>query len=135
MKKAALALLLVFGLCSLAQDNATPPAQGQPPQAEQRRGGNRMGRGVGGTIQSINGDTLTLTSRNGATVTVKTTPDTRFMREGQAAKLSDFKVGDRIMVGGISTAENNWTADFVGTGMMRRGQGEGQGGGQGREAM
>lgn len=97
----------------------------------------RTGRGVGGIIQAIDGDTLTLTNREGATVTVKTTPNTRFMRDGEAAKLTDFKVGDRVMIGGISTSENNWTADFVGSGMMRRRQGEGpgQGEGQGRAAM
>ncbi|MGH9521805.1 MAG: DUF5666 domain-containing protein [Terriglobales bacterium] len=133
MKKIVFALLLIFGLYSFAQ-SSTPPAQGERPQGEQRRGGGmRMGRGVGGTIQSITGDTITLTARDGATVTVKTTADTRFTREGQPAKLSDFKVGDRIMIGGVSNSENNWTADFVGSGMMRRGQGDGQGQSQGQD--
>lgn len=131
MKKILFALLLIADLCAYAQDNSNPPAQGQSPQTEQRRGGMR-GRGVGGAIQSINGDTLTLTARDGSTVTVKTTADTRFMKDGQPAKLSDFKVGDRVFIGGVSSSPNTWTADMVGTGiMMRRGEGQGQGQGQG----
>lgn len=138
MKKAVFAFVLLFGLCSMAQ-NSTQPVQGEErPQTEPRRGG-FGGHGVGGTIQSINGDTLTVSLRDGSTVTVKTTSDTRFIREGQAAKLSDFKVGDRVMIGGASTSENTWTANLVATPgmMMRRGQGEGQGTGegQGRGAM
>ena len=131
MKKVVFALLLIGSLCAYAQDNANPPAQRQAQQGEQRRGAMR-GRGVGGAIQSINGDTLTLTARDGSIVTVKTTADTRFMKNGQPAKLTDFKVGDRVFIGGVSTSANNWTADMVGSGMMmRRGEGQGQGQGQG----
>lgn len=132
MKRIIFALVLIGSLCAYAQENSNSPTQGQPPQAEQRRGGMRMGRGIGGAIQSINADTLTLTARDGSTVTVKTTADTRFMKDGQPAKLSDFKVGDRVFIGGVSTSANNWTADMVGSGMMmRRGEGRGQGQGQG----
>ena len=39
--------------------------------------------------------------------------DTRFRKDRQEAKLSDFKVGDNIMVRGESTGENSWTAQMI----------------------
>ncbi len=132
MKKTAFSLLLIAPLLTLAQaptPNAQPPAaqDQQRPQGEGRRGGQGFGRGVGGEIKAINGDTLTLTTRDGGTATVKTSSDTRFMREGQAAKLSDFKVGDRVMVRGESTGADTWKAEMVGTPRMG-GPGGGPGG-------
>lgn len=115
MKRFLLVLLLGLSICSLAQDSPSQPPASSQQQGEQRRGGMRAGGGVGGTIQSINGDTLTLTTRDGGTATVKLTPDTRFMRDRQPAKLSDFKAGDRVMVIGESTGENSWTANMVGS--------------------
>lgn len=90
-------------------------------------------RGVGGAIQSINGDTIILTTREGATATVKVSPDTRIMKEGQPAKLSDFKVGDRVLVRGESTGDNTWKAEMLGTPRMG-GQG-GPGGGMNMERL
>ena len=90
------------------------------------------GRGVGGAIQSINGDTITLTTRDGATATVKVSPETRFVRDGQSAKLTDFKVGDRVVVRGESTGENIWNAAMVGE---FTGRGEGQNNGAMMERM
>ncbi len=89
--------------------------------------------GTGGTIQNIAGDTITLTTRDGGTATVKVTSDTRFLRDGQAAKLADFKSGDRVFVRGESAGENTWKAQMVASGMMR-GPGAGQGGGFGSGA-
>jgi len=137
MKKAIFALALIGSVWAFAQENSNPPAQGPPQQGEQRHGGLRASPGVDGTIQSISGDTLTLSTGNGVTASVKTTPDTRLLHEGQSAtKLSDFKVGDRVIVFGESTGENSWTARAL---ISRRGpgegQGQGQGGGQGGGAM
>jgi hypothetical protein len=67
-------------------------------------------RGTGGTISEINRDTITLKDMQGTTVTVKVTPSTVYRKEGQPAKLADFKVGDMIVVRGDSTGENSWTA-------------------------
>jgi Domain of unknown function (DUF5666) len=136
MKKLVLPLLLTASVLSFAQipaanTQAAPPQRQQPAQEQQRpRGEGRrpgLGRGIGGAIQSVTADTIKLTTRDGGTATVKITADTRFMRAGQAAKLSDFKVGDRIMVRGESTGENTWKAEMVGTPPMG-GPGGGQGG-------
>ena len=131
MKIYALPLLLSASVLTLAQSpttQTTPPQQQQTQEQQRPRGEGRpgFGRGIGGAIQSLTGDTITLTTRDGGTATVKVSPDTRFMREGQAAKLSDFKVGDRVMVRGESTGENTWKAEMVGT--PRMGGPEGQGG-------
>ena len=129
MKNFALALLLSGSLLAVAHQSPTTPAPNAPAQEGRRGGQGRggFGRWVGGTIQSVNGDTITLTTRDGSTATVKISSDTRFMREGAAAKQSDFKVGDRVMVRGESTGENTWKAEMVGTPRMM-GPGEGQAG-------
>jgi hypothetical protein len=134
MKKCALPLFLIASILSFAQapSPATPAAPAQAPQSTpQRRGEGRQGfggRGIGGEIKSIAGDTITLTTRDGGTATVKVSGETRFMRDGQAVKLSDFKAGDRVMVRGESTGENTWKADMVGTPRMGMMGGGGQGG-------
>ncbi len=89
-------------------------------------------RGVGGEIQTINGDTITLITRDGSTATVKVSPDTHIMKDGQPAKLSDFKAGDRVMIRGESTGNNTWKAEMVGTPRMGMG---GQGTGMNMERM
>ena len=115
MKISVVVLLVGFSLYTVAQEAPSQPQpSGQSSQGEQRRGDRFANRPPGGTIQSISGDTLTLSSWQGQTLTVTVTPTTRFSKDGQAAKLSDFKVGDRVIISGISTSENHWTADMVG---------------------
>ncbi len=138
MKKCALTVLLIASVFSLAQ-TATPTSPSSPAQQEPpRRGEGRQGfagRGVGGEIKNINGDTITLTVRDGGTATVKVSSDTRFMKDGQAAKLSDFKTGDRVMVRGESTGDNTWKAEIVGTPHMGMGGPGGQVGGMNMERL
>lgn len=64
------------------------------------RGG--PGRGVGGQVTAIDGETLTVEDRNGETVTVNVTEDTRVMlTETQSeGSLSDISVGSNIGVRG-----------------------------------
>jgi hypothetical protein len=66
-----------------------------------------------GTVQTVTSDGLTVKKMDGTTVTVKTTKDTMFRRERQEAKLSDFKVGDAVIVAGDPSGENVVTAKFV----------------------
>ena len=86
--------------------------------------GGESGRrpGTGGTITAITADTLTLKSFDEHTVTVKLTPQTRFRKDQQDAKLSDFKVGDMVMVRGEKTGDDAYVAAAVmtrsNTGMM-----------------
>ncbi len=104
-------VFVVLVLAATAWAQADAPPQGPPPGRE--RGGMRQGRGVGGTITDIKGDTLTLKTMNGGTATVKVTSSTEYRKEGQSAKFSDLKAGDTIGVRGESTGENSWTATAV----------------------
>jgi hypothetical protein len=126
MKKSQLAGLflvcLVAGASLFAQD-AQPPSTGagQAPNGAQgrRRGGDGQGmrelfqNATNGTVQTVTPDGLTLKKMDGTTVTVKTTKDTMYRRERQEAKLSDFKVGDNVIVAGDPAGENTVTARFV----------------------
>ncbi len=114
-------MLLAFGLSALAQSAPSePPPQGPngPMQGEER--GRRPG--VGGTVTAVSNDALTLKTFDERTVTVKLTPQTRFRKDGQNAKLSDFKVGDMVMVRGEKTGEDTYVAAGV---MSRSGMGMG----------
>jgi len=84
-------------------------------QPEQQRGGfgAREFRGAFGQITEISGSTLKLKLRDGSTGTVNTTADTKFRKEREQAKLSDFKVGDTIAVRGDSSVDKIWTAQVV----------------------
>lgn len=126
---AVAALLLCSGLV-LAQQSA-PSQEGPPPDStqpkpsqepgapgpQQRPRGQRFqpGQGVAGTISAINGNTLTIKSFDGTTATVNVTPDTTLRKDQQQAKLSDFKVGDMVMVRGTPAGMNVWTASMMGT--------------------
>ncbi|HUK88477.1 MAG TPA: DUF5666 domain-containing protein [Terriglobales bacterium] len=91
-----------------AQD--APPSQGQRgPRGPQ---GQRF-QGTGGTITSIDKDTLVLRTIDGKTVTVKLTDATRYRRDQKDAKLADFKVGEAVVVRGAPAGENTWTAEVV----------------------
>ncbi len=125
MALAAVAVLAA-GMIPVAAAQDSPPAGGPPPQGS----GRGMGQfhGVGGEITAINGDTVTLQSFRGETATVRVTSSTQIRKDGAAAQLSDFKVGDRIMVAGEQGKDGVWVAQVLG---QRTGQrGPGMGGGQ-----
>src|SRR4051794_15253826 len=125
MKKLQLSGLLL--VCSLAgshlfaQDAPAPPATRQAPSDQGQRRGGGEGEGMrelfrnatSGTVQTVTSDGLTVKKMDGTTVTVKTTKDTMFRRERQEAKLSDFKVGDSVIVAGDAAGENVVTAKFI----------------------
>lgn len=121
-------LLLLATAMAWAQSEPAAPQDQQPSNQQQGqwRGRGQRGnfQGTGGTITAIAGDTITLKTMDGKQATVKVTSDTRFRRDRQDAKLSDFKAGDMVMVRGESSGENAWTAQAVvsnqnmGQGMM-----------------
>jgi Cu/Ag efflux protein CusF len=83
-------------------------------QGQQRRGfGGREFRGALGQITEISGSTLKIKLQDGSTGTVNTSSSTRFRKDQQDAKLSDFKVGDNVMVRGESTGDKAWSAQMV----------------------
>jgi len=112
---------------AVAQDPPPPPQSGQEAGAPEGGRGRGVGRpGVFGKITAINGQTLQIATRDGETVTVKITGDTQFRKDREAAKLSDFKVGDMVGIRGDENPDHTWTAQMIGA----RSNG-GYGGGQG----
>ena len=110
---------------------------GQGPRAGQE--GRRPG--VFGKITAIQGDSIEVTGPDGNKTTLKLTNSTEFRKDRQPATLSDFKVGDAVMVRTDQANGNPTTAVMVAAGgFAMRGQGEGggrqgQGGGAGMIAM
>jgi hypothetical protein len=82
--------------------------------------------GVGGQITAIEGTTIRLQTPDGGTAKVTTTSSTRFMKDRNEAKLSDFKVGDRVFAMGEQDKDGVWTAQVLG---QRTGGGDFQRGG------
>ncbi len=115
MRIAVLLLLALMSGLSSAQTQDQPPQPPNGPPQQQR--GERRGPAVAGTITAISGDSITVKTFDGRTATVKVTDATRYGKDMQEAKLSDFKVGDTVFVRGEKTAENTYTA----VAMMSRG--------------
>jgi Cu/Ag efflux protein CusF len=112
MKKFSLLAAAFLVVCACSTGFAQQPSdQGQQ---QFQRGAGREFRGAFGPITEISGSTLKIKLPDGSIGTVNTTPSTRFRKEQQDAKLSDFKVGDNIMVRGESTGDKTWTAQMIG---------------------
>jgi Domain of unknown function (DUF5666) len=77
-----------------------------------------------GKITAIHPDSIEISNPNNETVVVKLTPQTEFRKDRQAAKRSDFKVGDVIAVRGTENPDHSWTAQTIGARSMN---GEGRG--------
>ena len=77
-----------------------------------------------GKITAIRPNVIEITNPNNETVVVKLTPQTEFRKDRQAAKRSDFKVGDVIAVRGEENPDHTWTAQMIGARSM---SGEGKG--------
>jgi len=98
----------------LSQDT---PSDKQAPGEERRMP-------VFGKITAVRDGVLEIQNPNGETVVVKLTPQTEFRKDRQAAKRSDFKVGDVIVVRGQENSDHTWTAQMIGA---RSANGEGRG--------
>jgi hypothetical protein len=134
----ALCFALFVAAHLVAQDPPPSPQSQSNQQAGPPEGGH--GRGLGrpgvfGKIRAINGQTLQIETREGQTVTVKITDDTQFRKDREAAKLSDFKVGDMVGVRGDENPDHTWNAQMIGERPNGGfGGGQGAGGGEGRGA-
>ena len=93
-----------------------------------------------GKITALHNSSMDVLDTNGDTISVKFTGQTQFRKDRQAAKRTDFKVGDIILVRGQEASDHSWTAEVVAARSMngqggpggRGGFGGGQGGGGGR---
>lgn len=132
----------LLALMSVGVTQAQDEPSGPPPQQGQGRGwqGQQGGqRPIFGKITAMQDGSMQIAGPDGQVVTVKLTDQTEFRKDRQPAKLTDFKVGDMVMVRGDENADHSVTAKMVGArtgGMMYGGPGGGQGGrpgGQGQD--
>ncbi len=72
------------------------------------------GQPLFGKITAINKGSMELARPDGSTVTVKFSEKTEYRRDRQGAKLSDFKVGDVVIVRGEENADHSVTAQTIG---------------------
>jgi hypothetical protein len=124
--------VLVLPLLSAQTCAAAHPASAQqaaPPPAQGGDEGQRMP--LLGKITATTGSSIKVLDTNGDTVTVNLTGKTEFRKDRQAAKRTDFKVGDVVIVRGEENSDHTWTAQVIGARSMngpnRRGDGPGGG--------
>jgi len=123
-----MALLMMAASCLGAQEQ---PAQGEGQAgATQSRGmrGEGRQRPLAGKITAISGDSMDIARPDGSTVKVKLSDKTEFRKDREAAKASDFKVGDFVMVRGEEGADHIVNAEIIAT---RTGGAGGPGGAMG----
>ncbi len=135
---------LSIGVASPAQTPDPQPAaqdqtQGPPPGGGRNsgRGGPRDGHGTVGKITAIHGNSLQVARPDGSTVTVNLTDKTEYRKDRQPVQLSDFKVGDFVMVRGDENPDHSVNAQSLsgrsangGPGAMGAGPGGGAGFGE-----
>jgi preprotein translocase subunit YajC len=113
-------LFLSIGVGSPAQ-TPTPPSAPQdqvqaPPSTGDhgtRHGGPKDGRGIIGKITAIQGNSLQVAKPDGSTMTINLTNKTEYRKDRQPAQLSDFKVGDFVMVSGDENPDHSVTAQSL----------------------
>jgi Domain of unknown function (DUF5666) len=102
-----------------AFQDAPPPRN--PSSSESRGAAQGPGRGgdrrpsLFGKLTAVHDQSIEITRQGGDAVTVKISGSTQFRKEGEAAKLTDLKVGDIIFVRGQENADHTWTAEMIGT--------------------
>ncbi len=123
------------------QPPAQNPGSAQGAGSPQTPGRGERRPGVFGKLTAVHDQSVEITKQDGTVVTVKISGSTQFRKEGQDAKLADFKVGDTVFVRGQENADHTWTAEVMGTranagfgggpeGGRSGGQGAGPGGGR-----
>jgi hypothetical protein len=110
----AAAVALAVGLCGAAMVQNEPPGAASQDRPGAGRGMGRDFHGVGGEITAIEGSTITLQTFRDGGAKIKITSSTRLMKDGKDAKLSDFKVGDRVFASGEQDKDGVWTAQMLG---------------------
>ena len=93
------------------------------------REGENGPRPLFGKITAIHDGVIELTGPDGQVTTIKLTGETEFRKDRQPAKVTDFKVGDTVMVRGDANPDHTVTAKLIGGRTGGPGGGPGQGGG------
>lgn len=127
----ALACLLVF-LNLAACGAAASQDESQPSELRGPRGDrDDRGRPIFGKILAIGSDSMEVTGPDGNKVALKLTPSTEFRKDRQPAKLTDFKVGDTVVIRTDQGEGKETTALMVATGHFGMAGGQGGPGGAG----
>ncbi len=94
---------------------AAPPSAAAPAASRQNlpAQSRRQFQGVMGEITAVRGNQLTLKTMDGKMATVTLNDKTAYRKDGQDAKQSDFKVGDRIAVRGEQKDDGAWSAQTI----------------------
>ena len=128
-------LLALFGALTVTTALAQDEPAGPPPQQQGQDRGPGQRPTAFGKITAVHDGSLELAGPDGNAVTVKITPQTEFRKDREPAKVSDFKVGDMVMVRGTQNSDGTVTANMIGGrtggGMMGGGPGGRQGAGGG----
>jgi len=111
MKKFISAITFFAALACLLS-MATANAQGPGGQRRGGPGGDPAKR-AGGKVTAISGSSITVETRNGGQDVINVTADTKYSRNGEAAGLSDFKVGDFVMAMGARSDSGQFVAERV----------------------
>jgi len=91
-------------------------APGEGGTGRQFQGGATVAGGnVTGTVESIDGTTIKVTTQN-ATVVVQTT-DTTLIQKTATVKVSDLQVGEEVVVSGTQNSDGSYTARSIRSGM------------------
>jgi hypothetical protein len=111
-----------IGLHAAAPQESGVPAAAQAPNEDRQIP-------LFGKITAVHDSSIEVLNPNGETVVVKVNGKTEFRKDRQAAKRSDFKVGDVVIVRGQENPDHSWTAEAIG-GRSANGSGgrEGRGG-------
>jgi hypothetical protein len=112
---------------SLAPFASAQSAASAPPAAQAQR---RQFNGVFGSIQSITGNQLMLKAPDGTDIAVTLNDKTNYSKDHQPAKVTDFHIGDTVVVRGQKAGDASWTAETV---MARPKAGGGMSAGLGKE--
>jgi hypothetical protein len=139
VRRSAMVLSLGFtwGLAGAVSFVAPTFAVPQPLQDAAPQEGPGQGPGDGrmpllGKITGVHNTSLDVADTNGETVAVKLTGQTQYRKDRQAAKRTDFKIGDIILVRGEENPDHSWTAQIVAARSMNGGpNGRGDPGGSG----
>ena len=76
-----------------------------------QRGAGRLGGGIMGTIEAVEGDTLIVTTQEGE-ISVQTT-DTTMIEKYTTVAISDLETGERVVVSGTRQDDGSYTARSI----------------------
>src|SRR5882724_8777493 len=107
MQKGSYRLMLSIALACLLNLTMNPPASAQD---HHRPDGDPATR-AGGKVTAIGSASITVEGREGNATTINVTSSTQYTRNGQAAVLADFKVGDFVGAHGSRNADGQLVAD------------------------